>query len=233
MDNQQLLNIQLEKLRKVSRDLELVTDDRVLKKIKDKRADITRRTYAALARQSRYNKAVSFLAEDLLGGNHLSARGGELARARKPMAKMLPDALLGTVARSVEFTAITLSIEMALAAYLEENKLTMGDLTDETYLAALRAAVSRELLERQSSLVVLVGEEIESVVNRPFIATALKMCRTPAQLMGLGDLQDFLERGFDAFRSMRGSREFIELFSRRESELIRQIYSTQSNPFSL
>jgi hypothetical protein len=199
--------------------------------IQRKRADITMRTYSDLSRQSRYSKAVSFLADDLLGGNNLSRHGSELVHAKKPMVRMLPDALLGTVARSVEFTAVTLHIELQLAQYFAATGFAGNELSDEDYLDALRSAVSKESLETQFSLVVLVGEEIESVVNRPFIATALKMCRTPAHLMGLSGLQNFLERGFDAFRAMRGSQEFIRLFSIRESELINRIYTTQANPF--
>ncbi|MBN1378606.1 MAG: hypothetical protein JXA04_05170 [Gammaproteobacteria bacterium] len=231
MDNQQLLSIQLERLQKAGYNLETQADSQVIKRINQKRSDLVMRVFADLACQDRYRKAVRFLADDLLGGNQLSKRGNELMRAKKPMVKMLPDALLGTVARSVEFTAATLELECALAKYLQKEKYVANELTDTSYLAAVRAAIPREWLETQSALVVMIGEEIESVVHRPFIATALKMCRTPAYLMGLGDLQDFLERGFNAFRDMHGSSEFIALFSQREKTIIEQIYTTQSNPF--
>ena len=231
MNNQTLLEIQLDRLQQVNRNIELRTDDQFILPVKSKRADLVFKVYADLAERDRYRKAINFLANDLLGGNQLGKRGQELLRAKKPMAKMLPDALLGTVARSVEFTTVTLQIDLALAKYLAENDPAGSQLTDATYVIAVRAAVARELLETQSRLVVKIGEEIESVVHRPFVASALKMCRTPAHMMGLGDLQDFLERGFDAFRSMRGADEFIAVFSQRESRIIEDIYTAGSNPF--
>jgi hypothetical protein len=50
------------------------------------------------------------------------------------------------------------------------------------------------------------------------------MCRKPAKIMGLAALQDFLERGFHAFKSMRGSKKFFKTFEEREERRIRGIY---------
>ena len=38
----------------------------------------------------------------------------------------------------------------------------------------------------------------------------------PAELAGLGALQSFLERGYAAFRVMRGGSEFVEIVAGRE-----------------
>ena len=42
------------------------------------------------------------------------------------------------------------------------------------------------------------------------------MMRGPAHLAGLGELHAFLERGFEAFRSMRDASEFLEAIVDRE-----------------
>jgi hypothetical protein len=70
-----------------------------------------------------------------------------------------------------------------------------------------------------------VGQRLDALVKKPFILSTLKLMRTPAQLAGLGDLQDFLERGFEAFRGMGGARAFLETIEEREREIARGIFS--------
>jgi hypothetical protein len=49
------------------------------------------------------------------------------------------------------------------------------------------------------------------------IGVTLKVMRTPARLGGLGELQDFIERGYTAFGAMRGGAgEFVTTIVARE-----------------
>ena len=225
MDNRLLLNSQLDRLDKVANDIASANISEFLSIIKTRRAQVVKETYADLLKQARYKKAVNFLADDLLGGNNLGQRGSDLKKAKSAMTRMLPDALLGTVARSVEFTAVTLEIESAVALQFKAKDIENNvSLFDQHIYAAVRSAVKKDHLLHQSELVLMIGKEIESVVNRPFVSTALKMCRKPAKLIGLSELQDFLERGFESFKEMRGSQQFLRLFKERETALIESIY---------
>ena len=49
------------------------------------------------------------------------------------------------------------------------------------------------------------------------------MMRQPARLAGLSGLQDFLERGFAAFRSMGGAEEFLRTIDARETQIMEAI----------
>ena len=55
--------------------------------------------------------------------------------------------------------------------------------------------------------------------------------RQPAHMAGLGALQDFLERGFAAFRGMRGAAEFLATVESRELELVNAIFAGDNEPF--
>ena len=48
--------------------------------------------------------------------------------------------------------------------------------------------------------------------------------RRPAHAAGLGDLQGFLERGFDAFARMKGAGEFLAIIEARERGLMRGLF---------
>ena len=52
------------------------------------------------------------------------------------------------------------------------------------------------------------------------------MMHGPAKLAGLGELHAFLERGFNAFRSLRRADEFLETIVQRERELMVSLFTT-------
>jgi hypothetical protein len=57
--------------------------------------------------------------------------------------------------------------------------------------------------------------------------------RKPAQVAGLGDLQDFLEEGYGAFRTMNGCDEFLAALESRETAILNRLFSGASQPFAV
>ena len=51
-------------------------------------------------------------------------------------------------------------------------------------------------------------------------------------MAGLIELQDFLERGFVAFRDMRGAGEFLATVRERETAIVNGLFSGAQDPFS-
>ena len=71
----------------------------------------------------------------------------------------------------------------------------------------------------------------DRLTRKPMIETTLSLMRTPARLMGLSELQMFLERGFKAFRHMNGADEFLAIIGRRERRITEQLFAARSRPF--
>ncbi len=65
------------------------------------------------------------------------------------------------------------------------------------------------------------------------IYAALRLARRPAQIAGLHELQDFLERGFRAYRHMNGAGEFLDAVETRETRILERIYARDPKPFRL
>ena len=78
-----------------------------------------------------------------------------------------------------------------------------------------------------------MGRDLDSLVTKPLVYRTLKLMRTPARLAGLEDLQDFLERGFEAFRAMGGAQAFLEVVESRETEILNRLFSGAPRPFSV
>jgi len=57
--------------------------------------------------------------------------------------------------------------------------------------------------KRQVDLVLLIGADLSRLVRNFWIELALRAAHLPAHVAGFGVLQDFLERGFTAFRKLR------------------------------
>jgi hypothetical protein len=65
------------------------------------------------------------------------------------------------------------------------------------------------------------------------VGGTLKLMRRPAHLAGLGDLQDFLERGYASFRGMKGTDEFLATLRKRETEILNRLFSAKAEPFAI
>jgi hypothetical protein len=98
-------------------------------------------------------------------------------------------------------------------------------LTAASYAAAYRKLGRRAERERQIDLIENLGRSLDHLVHRHFIGTTLSMMRKPAQLAGLGELQDFLQRGYKAFVRMGSAGEFIDLVVGRERRLLEALYA--------
>ena len=54
---------------------------------------------------------------------------------------------------------------------------------------------------------------------------AIRLARGPAHAAGYGQLHDFLERGYHAFRKMDGADEFLATIDRRERALMDDLFA--------
>jgi hypothetical protein len=205
----------------------------MLKALRRWRAARMQATYADLYQSSRYRPAVDFLINDLFGTDKLGIRASQLQKAESAMVKVMPDTLLAMTVKAVHLTALTVELDVTLAEQLKKQRPGTAELTGEVVAEALRLCGDLYRYRQQIALVESVGSEIDTAVHKPFVAMALRMCRKPAHLMGLSDLQDFLERGFAAFKNMRGAGEFLSTFKARETAILDNVFSGRENPFEL
>jgi hypothetical protein len=183
-------------------------------------------TYADLRLQRRYAAAVDFLIDDLFGPNSLCYRELGLQKAEATMLRILPEGLLKAVAQAVEFSVLTMRLDLEVARNLDGMDASADAPDDAVLCAALCATAAKEDYRRQVGLVLEIGAEIESIVHKPFVTLGLKMCRQPARVMGLGELQDYLERGVAAFKKMQGSAEFFRTFEQRETAYLQSVFES-------
>ena len=185
-------------------------------------------SYADIAVQPRYRMATSFFLDDLYGPKDFSRRDDAMMRILPVMVRTIPAKGVEAATLAVELEALSESLDHRTALELEP-----GPVDDESYARAYRAGSTRAERERQIELIVTVGKDLDWLVKKPLVYTTLKLMRGPARLAGLQDLQDFLERGFEAFRAMDGAVEFLALIRDREMEILNRLFSGAPRPFSV
>lgn len=189
------------------------------------------RSYADLLASERYGKAAQFFLADLYGPKDFSSRDEEVERILPMLLAMLPASALRTIALAVELDALT---EVLDAAMVDELRAagTLGGIDEHAYAAAYRAVGHRPERQRQIVLMRETGEALKQLARKPLLTAILKLMRGPAHLAGLGELQEFLEKGFDAFRRMGDATEFLDTIENKEQRLLGKLFCGAENPFS-
>jgi hypothetical protein len=198
-----------------------------LAELKRWQAQRLQRTYADYAAQPRYAAATSFFIDDLYGAKDFSSRDQAMLRILPVMTRMLPESAVETAALAIELEALSEDLDHQLA-----KALAGGAITEASYGEAYRAGGTRTERERQVELIDATGRRLDELVRKPLVGQMLKMMRRPAKLAGLLDLQDFLERGYAAFRAMEGAGEFLDTVRSRETRLLNALFSRAARPFS-
>ncbi|MEM9533648.1 MAG: hypothetical protein AAGA23_22190 [Pseudomonadota bacterium] len=189
-------------------------------------------TYADLAQLPRYAMATEFFVTDLYAPDNLHERNQQMRRMLPVMFRLLPPSVLDTVA-----LALTTQSQAQMLDYRTARALRLAHpkekITDAHYAEAYRESAEPGEREEQIEHIVAVGESLQELVELPMIYQTLKMCRWPARVAGLSDLQQFLENGFEAFHEMQGAEEFLDVIKRREKKVLEQLLGGAEEPFAL
>ena len=187
-----------------------------------------RRCYTDLATDPRYAKAVAFFLDELYGTRDSAIRDRDLIRMYPTMKRLLPKFAFDTVDRALELDVLAEEFDQAIAKQLDGVALN-----EASYATAFRAAGRRADRLHQVELMRDVGHGLDVVVKKPLIYSTLKMLRKPAQMTGLGEIQQFLEKGFSAFRHMNGAEHFLQTIAEREIVLIERLLDNHPDPFAI
>lgn len=186
-------------------------------------------THADLLANPRYATAAAFFLTELYGPKDLGERDSELARILPLMTSMLPVSGLRTLLLAIEVDALSERFDAAMVGVLGAQ-LDDGALDAASYAAAYRAVGDRPGRAAQIRLIGETGQALNAFAHKPFARMTLRMMHGPARMAGLGELQAFLERGFDAFRSMRDASEFLDLIVSREQAFSAALFAGAVQP---
>ncbi len=191
------------------------------------------RSHADLLYHRRSGGAIRFFLTHLYAPKDFTRRGEDLERIAPLLVKIMPPRSIRTVALSLEMNVVTEEVDRTLLDELAGLGAEAAELTDDVYFEAYRRSDDRPRRERQVELLGVVGNTLDGVVHTPGAYTALRLAGPPARLAGLGELQDLLEQGFQAFKRIEGASGFLDTIVRREKEILHRIYDRHPRPFEI
>ena len=182
--------------------------------------------YADLLKSATYAAGASFFLQELYGEKDYSQRDAQFARIAGAIEKFFPAQVAQTAASLARLHALTedLDVQMGRAWLLHPQ----GASDARRYAAAWRQIGRREERVQQLASVLEVGHELARLTRTPGLRTMLRLMRGPATAGGLGDLQAFLENGFDTFAGMSrragAAEHFLSTVQGREQGLMELLY---------
>lgn len=182
--------------------------------------------YADLLQSSSYAAGASFFLEELYGDRDYARRDEQFARIAGAIGKFFPPQVADTAAALARLHALTEDLDVQMARVWLTQPSDVGEV--RRYALAWRELGRPEERAQQLASVLSVGQELSRLTRTPGLRTMLKLMRAPAMAGGLGDLQRFLENGFDTFAGMsrrRGAAEhFLSTLEERERGLMLVLY---------
>ena len=191
------------------------------------------RTYADLRADPRYKPATEFFLSDLYGPKDFTERDESVEKLYPYAIRVLSEHALQTIAQAMELNVMTHELDHVLAGVLVDRLKVGRRITEAEYCEGYRLCDNFDRRKHQIALIRRLGEDLDAVVAKPMIYAALRLARRPAQIAGLHELQDFLERGFRAYRHMNGAGEFLDAVETRETRILERIYARDPKPFRL
>jgi hypothetical protein len=194
------------------------------------------RTHADMLRDARFSQGCRFFLDDIYAPKDFSQRDYDGHRIYNFMNRFLPEATLAPLAMALEVNSLTQQLDLALAEAMRAHLGVVDRFNRAQYEEAYRLCNNYNVRLRQIQLIVAVGGQLERVRRIPFIAATLRLARGPAHRLGWFEMQDFLERGYAAWKSIAEPNTFLANIQTRETAILDRIYrrpggASEANPF--
>ena len=190
-----------------------------------------KRTHHDLYLTPQYHDALEFLLKDLYSPKEFTRRDTDLERIFPVMVKLVPDPALGTVANLIELNLLTQKLDEHMAGVLT-GEMAVNEITEEAYAEAFRRCDNLTARQHQIFLIQSCGQELEKYVRSRFLSFSLGITEGPAEMAGLGQLHQFLSRGFRSFKAIGGVKPLLDKIMQRESQILDRIQNGFQQPFS-
>ena len=184
------------------------------------------RSHDDLHANPRYRLAVEFFFNELYGAGDARRRDADLIKVQTAMERLLPREGLEALCLAIQLETLTQELDADVARALRQGR---------NHCRTLRRGVSSRWTQGRTRTPDRVDERsrryLDGVVRKPIVRGLVRLARRPAHAAGFGQLQEFLERGLDAFETMHGAGEFLSTIREREMRAMARMFAGAEDPF--
>ncbi len=189
------------------------------------------RTYADLLDQPRYRPACLFFLDDIYAARDFSQRDHDLETMYDFIRRFVPDAISRPAALTIKLHRMTEALDHKLLDVLVNQLDVTDSITVEQYAEGYRRCNNYQERVDQIDAILEICEHIDGIVRNPISGPALSVAKRPLRSAGYGEVMTFLERGYDSFKRMHGSRHFRKTLQEREMGILDRFYAHDPDPF--
>ena len=177
-----------------------------------------------------YSGCATFFLQELYSERDYGDRDAQFAKVAGAIELTFPPQVVDVAVTLAELHKATEELDLKMA----NNWSNLAHETPATrYMAAWRLVGQRQLREWQLATVLTIGRELTVLTQKRGLRLLLKMMRKPAELAGLGDLQHFLESGFDHFGGLSKNQvaagHFLQAIQMRENLWIAYLFDDSND----
>ena len=188
-------------------------------------------TYQDMLASPVYSGCATFFLEELYSERDYSRRDAQFAKVAAAIQHTFPAQVVEIAVTLAELHHVTETLDVEMAkSWMDLSHLPKPA---ARYQACWRRVGQQPKREWQLNTVLGIGRELSVLTRKVGLRWLLKMMRKPAELAGLGNLQSFLETGFDHFGSLAKDPDAVKTFlvaiQKRESEWINGLFEDRSD----
>ena len=190
-------------------------------------------THADLLANERTGPACRFFLTDLYAPRDFSQRDHDAETLYKLMNRFIPEDLIYPLALVLKLNNMTHDLDDQLVDALVNRLGVTDSITPEQYAEGYRICDNYQEREQQIDMLLEIGERVDKLVKSKLTAPTIQLARLPAKTAGWHELHDFLDRGYKAFKHMKGADYFLKTITAREKEILHHIFSAHPDPFGV
>ncbi|RTZ97216.1 MAG: hypothetical protein DSY89_11140 [Deltaproteobacteria bacterium] len=184
-------------------------------------------TYADLRADPQYAALGNFFFNRLYAPEDFSFRDTSMKRLHQALEGKIYRPMTAAMAQVIELHELSEHLDNQMVEKMIESHVGPR-LTPDQYQAIYRSLDNDDQRVHQINLTVDATRSFYRLSQKWLVAISLKSVRIASQFLNIGEIMDFIDEGYTAFRKIRKIDYFIDTISRREMNWHRHLRGDSS-----
>ncbi len=173
--------------------------------------------YEDLRSNPEYDQIGKFFFEELYAPEDFSFRDKSIKKLRKVLSGAVYKGMLNAVSMVIELHELSDRLDDQMVEKMLEKDID-ENMTMDQYKMVYRLLDNYDERIYQIKLSVDVNRVFHRLSKKWIVGVSLKTVRAASHMLGVGEIMDFVNRGYEAFRKIDNIDEFVNIIETREIE---------------
>lgn len=201
---------------------------RIKRKLQEFQQTRLLQTYEDLRSNPEYKQIGAFFFEELYAPEDFSFRDKSIKTLRKVLSGVVYKGMVSAVGMVIELHELSDRLDNRMVEKMIQNQIG-ENLTMDQYKMVYRLLDNYDERVYQIKLSIDVNRAFHRLSKKWIVGVSLKTVRAASHMLGVGDIMDFVNRGYEAFRQIDNIDEFVNIIEKRELEWHDKVWKDGEN----